>query len=175
MTPRHSVAYTSAVAGSHHEHTRRGHQVSITGTLGRPLSASGDIACLAAGSEGNEGGNGAGEQTHPSIMSRVPTPPHGSGRGEGGGTPERVLFPASIPRPVTPRHSVADPFRACGYPTCEPPWLGCLFGFLPHERSDLIRLFFLSFCTNQIPKIYLIRHFLFLTASKSSFRHRSHE
>ena len=44
-----------ATAGSHHEHPRRGHQASITGTLGRPLSANGDGACLAAGSQGNEG------------------------------------------------------------------------------------------------------------------------
>ena len=50
-----------ATAGSHHEHTRRGHQAPITVTLGRPLSASEDGACLAAGSEGNEDGNGAGE------------------------------------------------------------------------------------------------------------------
>ena len=92
VTSRHAVADTSAAAGSHHEHTRRGHQASITGTLGRPLSASGDVACLAAGSEGNEGGNGAGEQTHPSIMSRVPTPPHGSGRGEGGEVPRNESY-----------------------------------------------------------------------------------
>ena len=72
-----------ATAGSHEEHTRRGHQAPTTATLGCPLSASEDGACLVAAREGKEDG-------------------------DGGGTPERHLSPPSTPRSVTPRHSVAD-------------------------------------------------------------------